>query len=75
MEHLLIIYGCTNGNQTMNEAQNMSDKLTGKYCFTSSMWGNLILWVEVASADETYTYWRKARVFDLPKLNLKQCDE
>lgn len=49
----------------------MSDKLTGEYCFTSDVWGNLILWVEVEYTNvETYTLWRKARVYDLPKLNI-----
>ena len=55
----------------MNDAQCMSDALTGQYCFTSNFWGSLILWVEATNVD-TYTYWRKARVYDLPKLNIEK---
>lgn len=65
-------YGAINGYQ-MNDAQQMSDALTGNYCFTTDMWGNLILWVEVSyvtKEDEPWTTWRKARVYDLPKLKI-----
>ena len=55
----------------MNDAQQMSDNLTGNYCFTTNWWGSLVLWVEVNhDAVEPWTSWRKARVYDLPKLNI-----
>lgn len=56
----------------MNDAQQMNDTLTGKYCFATDMWGNLILWVEVDHGDDEHPWvtWRKARVYDLPKLKI-----
>ena len=57
----------------MNDAQQMSDNLTGNYCFTSNVWGSLILWVEVehiTKDEDHWVDWRKARVYDLPKLNI-----
>lgn len=80
-------YGAIDGYQ-MNDAQQMNDSLTGKYCFATDLWGNLILWVEVmytqqvvksgllpgldtpTSEENTWTEWRKARVYDLPKLKI-----
>jgi len=50
----------------------MNDRLTGKYCFSTDLFGDLILWVEVdyKTEDDSYMHWRKARAYDLRKLNL-----
>ena len=59
----------------MNDAVQMNDKLTGNYCFATNVWGSLVLWVEIiyeaGDTGSTWTTWRKARVYDLPKLNIK----
>ena len=56
----------------MNDNAKMKETLTGDYCFATDMWGNLILHVEVehTGSDEPWTEWRKARVYDLPKINI-----
>ena len=55
----------------MNNSLKMGEELTGKYCFSSEMFtGNLILWVEAVYSgnEEDVTYWRRGKVYDLPKL-------
>jgi len=49
----------------------MEDELTGNFCFKSNMWGELILYVEIEYQNVEYIkYYRKARSYDLLKLNL-----
>ena len=54
------------------------ENLTGRFIHKNNFWGNLILHVEVKETNNSlhairsyYIFWRKAKSFDLPFLNLK----